>query len=270
MPRKLQIKTPETLFAISFAQEAGKLIREKFVTINSHTWKSDNTTITEVDTELNQRFITQASQQFPEYSILGEEESRPLDKAEFTWIIDPLDGTNSFIAGMPLSTCCIALLEDGAPILGVIYDPFMDRLFYAQKGKGAYLNDQKIMVSNAADWNRQFIHMDMLRTGNPNLVALREKLFKDKSKPLSMDSIQLRMALACVGKAAGVMLFLPSFWDTAASYAIGTEAGGIATDIAGNPQRYDQPTNGFVLANPTLHPKLIALIREFLGPTPTI
>jgi len=269
-PMTLHIDTPEMRFAATFAKEAGNLIRQKFESPAPHSWKPDNTTITEVDTELNRRFITEAAQQFPAYSILGEEESQVITGAEWAWVIDPLDGTNSFISGLPLSTCCIALLHDGTPELGVIYDPFMDRLFYAQKGKGAFLNDQKITVSDATSWERQFIHMDMLKTGNPSLVALREKLFKDGAKAISMDSIQHRLALTCAGRAAGAFFFLPSFWDVAASYIIGTEAGAVATDIAGKQQRYDQPTNGFILANPTLHPKLVALVQEFLGPNPTI
>jgi fructose-1,6-bisphosphatase/inositol monophosphatase family enzyme len=265
MPDVIQIDTPQMQFAVGFVKEGGELIRKSFGQSGSYDWKPDNTTITKIDIELNHRFIVQVSEQFPGDSILGEEESRPISDAEWTWVIDPLDGTNSFIMGMPLSTCCVALLRDGTPELGVLYDPFQDRLTYAQKGRGAFLNQQKITVSNATSLKHQFIHMDMLRTGNPRLVALREKLFHDGSKPISMDAIQNRIALTCAGRAAGVVFSLPSFWDVAAGYIIGTEAGAVVTDLHGMPQRYDQPTNGFILANPVLHPQLVALVKEFIN-----
>jgi len=201
---------------------------------------------------------------FKGYSVLGEEASKPLKQAEWTWIIDPVDGTGPFVQGMPLFTCCISLLRDGIPQLGVIYDPMLDRVFYAQKGHGAYMNDSKIAVSQAQTLDRQYVHLDSLKTGNRHLLPLRQRLLEAGCVPLLINAIQYGVALTCAGRATGVVFSMPTFWDAAAGYAIATEAGATMTDLHGNQQRYDEPIQGFIMANPVIHRQLVDMVAEYL------
>jgi myo-inositol-1(or 4)-monophosphatase len=259
------IATPEMRFALNFAERAADLIRERFTEDNVVDWKQNETPITDVDIELNKRFITEATKQFPGYSVLGEEESAPIAGAEWTWIIDPVDGTQAFVQGIPLSTCCIALLRNGIPELGVIVDPMGQRMFYAQKGRGAYLNDKRIHVSDTTTLERQFVHMDTLKTGDRRLLPLCARLFDKNCTPIIVGAIQYAVALACAGRVAGIVFSLPSFWDAACAYIIGTEAGAVVTDLQGNEQRYDEPTKGFILGNPTIHKELLAMVTPYLA-----
>lgn len=251
-------------FATSFAKEAGYLAKEKFKLGIECVWKQDETEVTEVDLEINSRFIKQVNKKFPGYSVLGEEESNAKSGSKWAWVIDPIDGTGPFMHGVPTFTCCISLLNDGTPELGVIYDPILDRMFYAQKGLGAYLNDTKIQLSDNASIDRQFIYSDTLKRSDRRLMQMPKKLADEGATPICINSIQYYAALTCAGQSAGAIYTLPYFWDAAAVYAIGTEAGGVMTDLHGNQQRYDQDTNGFILANPAIHKQLLALVKECL------
>ena len=258
------ISTPEMDFATTFALEAGRLAKEKFSLGIKRIWKEDDTEVTEVDIEINRRFIEQVKKNFPGYNVLGEEDSHLHTDSELSWVIDPIDGTSPFIHGIPTFTCCLSLLRDGVPVLGVIYDPVLDRMFYAQKSLGAFLNDTRIHVSDTKTLNRHMVFMNTLTRGNQKLRQLPQKLMAKSSPPICINSIQYYAALACAGQSAGAVYTLPFFWDAAAVYAIGTEAGGIMTDLQGNQQRYDQATDGFILANPTIHKQLLGLVKECL------
>jgi fructose-1,6-bisphosphatase/inositol monophosphatase family enzyme len=258
------IDTPEMRFALQFAKKAGILMRSRFSLDVTADWKDNETPLTVTDTEINNDFITAVTEAFPGYSILGEEASKPLEGAEWAWVIDPIDGTGPFVQGMPLFTCCLALLRDGTPELGVIYDPMLDRVFYAQKGRGAYMNGDKIHVSDADTLNRTFVHMDSMRTGDRRLLPLRQDLLEQGCVPLLINAIQYGSALTCAGRGAGVVFSLPSFWDAAPSYTIAIEAGAVMTDLYGNQQRYDQPTKGFIMANPAIHKQLLQMVAKYL------
>lgn len=257
-----KIDTPEMNFARDFVLEAGKLIRSTFGLNTKADWKQNETPITAVDIELNKRFIAEVNRKFKGYSVLGEEESKPLSGVEWTWVIDPVDGTGPFVQGLPLSTCCVSLLQHGIPMLGVIYDPMLDRLFYAQKGQGAFMNDQAIRISSASTLDRQFVHLDSLKTGDRRLLPIRQKLLEKGCTPMLINAIQYGTALTCAGQAAGVVFSLPSFWDAAAAYCIGTEAGATVTDLYGNAQRYDEPIKGFILASPVIHAQLVEMVAQ--------
>lgn len=141
----------------------------------------------------------------------------------------------------------------------------LDRMFYAQKGWGAFVNDQKITISSAKSLNKQYIYVDSLKTGDRRLLPLRHQLLEAGSVPMIIAAIQYGVALSCAGFGGGVVFSMSSFWDAAAGYAICTEAGGVMTDIYGKPQRYDEPIRGFILANPTLHPQLVKMVAPLLA-----
>lgn len=133
-------------FAKKLAYEAGDIMREYFQTTDM-VWKSDNTPVTQADTEINSRVIERIAAAYPEHSVIGEEESAVREGARYTWACDPVDGTMPYSHGLPISTFSLALCEDGKPVVGVVYDPFMDRLFWASVGGGAFCNDEAIHVN---------------------------------------------------------------------------------------------------------------------------
>jgi len=257
-----KIDTPEMTFAIQFVKAARERIRQAFQAEIVTDWKQDETPITAADRDINDRFIKAVRKEYPGYSILGEEASQPDASAEWAWVIDPIDGTHAFILGAPLFTCCVSLLHNGMPELGVIYDPILDRLFYAQKGLGAYLGSQKLQVTTATTLNRQYVHLESLKTGNRWMMPMRQLLLEAGCIPVIYGASQYAAALTAMGRMAGAVYSQNCFWDGAAPYIIGTEAGAVITDLDGKPQRYDQPINGFILANPQHHAQLLAMVQE--------
>lgn len=134
-------------FAIGLAKKAGKIIRANFVLGMAKQIKKDGSPVTKTDLAINSMVIRDVEKHYPGHAILGEEESHPIKGAEYVWVCDPVDGTIPFSKGVPTCMFSLALTHRGLPILGVAYDAFMDRMFFAEKGKGAFLNGKRVHVS---------------------------------------------------------------------------------------------------------------------------
>lgn len=136
-------------FAINIAKKAGGIILENFKMGMKKEWKKDETPVTLTDRKINNMVSGAINKNFPDHSFILEEGGSTNKKSPYMWLCDPVDGTIPFSHGIPASVFVLALIKDGSPILGVIYDPFLDRMFFAEKGKGAFLNNKKMKVSNA-------------------------------------------------------------------------------------------------------------------------
>ena len=246
-------------FAKKLALEAGGIMRKYFL-ITDTGWKSDDTPLTQADTEINSLVIRRVAASFPGHSVLGEEESVNND-SKYTWVCDPVDGTMPYSHGLPISTFSLALCEDGVPMLGVVHDPFMKRLFWAAKGTGSYCNDQKIHVNARALSNNALIDLEGYEK---SIVPLREsldiRLFKAGAKTTHLWSAVISATLVSSGQFSGSIFFLDKPEDGAAVKIIVEEAGGKVTSLLGEDQRYDQPTKGFIASNGIIHDELVELV----------
>lgn len=138
-------------FAEQVALQAGGIIRQNFDLNMKKEWKEDNTPLTVTDTIINQLVLDAVADRYPDHAVLAEEGNLDREHAEYVWVCDPVDGTIPFSHGIPTSVFSLALVHNGTPIVGVVYDPFTDRLFSAEKGMGGYLNGSLIHVSDQAD-----------------------------------------------------------------------------------------------------------------------
>src|SRR3990167_4924606 len=134
--------------AIEEAQKAGQLAYRYFKSQPKVTYKPDNSPVTRADIEAEMLIRKILTKKFPDHGIIGEELPPVNSKAKYQWVIDPIDGTKSFIRGMPSWGILLALLEDGKPIIGVYNSPATSEIFWTEKSKGAFLNGKKIHVSN--------------------------------------------------------------------------------------------------------------------------
>lgn len=249
-------------FAKALAHEAGDTMRSYFLRAETD-WKKDETPLTIADTTINRLVIERIAGEFPEHSVLGEEESSRKD-SRYAWVCDPVDGTLPYSHGLPMATFSLALCEDGVPIIGVVYDPFMDRMFYASRGNGAYCNDQQIRVTrNGLD--RAVIDIEGLGGPVPVLPldnSFRDDLIEKGVKPVQLWSSILPSVLVASGQFAAVIMNGSTIQDGAAVKIIVEEAGGRVTDIYGNNQRYDELSRGFIASNGIVHDELVALVRD--------
>lgn len=255
------------LVAIESARLAGKIIKEKIGTIGKDdiTQKSISDYVTDVDIYSERTIIEYIKKYFPEHQIMAEESSNNYRKAEYLWIIDPLDGTTNFIHGFPVVAVSIALMYKGELTVGVVYDPTRDELFYAEKGSGAFLNGERIKVSFLTEPT-----LALIATGFPfrnkqyvdsYLKIFRELLYSvsDLRRP---GAAAIDLAYVACGRVDGFFEFALSAWDIAAGTVLIKEAGGVVTDFEGG-ESYLK-TGNIVAGNPFIHPFLVEKIKKAL------
>ena len=196
----------------------------------------------EVDGLAEKEIIKEFRRSTPDYAILGEE-SGASGHSRYTWVIDPLDGTSNYLHGWPHWCVSIALVDNGEPIHGVIFDPLRNVLFTATRGSGTQLNERRVRVSERKD-----LVGAMLITGFPpreraragaQLECLRE-LLRDAEDVRRTGSAALDLAYVACGRADGYFEAGLQPWDIAAGVLMVREAGGRICDYRGAaPRRFD-------------------------------
>lgn len=245
-------------FSIDLARKAGKIMKNNFSLGMKKEWKTDGTPLTITDTSINRLVINEIEKDYPSFGIIAEEESRPKD-SEYTWVCDPLDGTIPFSHGYPTFVFSLALTENGESILGVIYDPIMDRMLFAEKGKCAFLNSKKIKVSNQKTLNsRSIINYDAEVRGN----KIRDSLLEKECYVSTLYSAVYASLLVACGQFTAELYGHKYPWDGAAAKIIIEEAGGKVTDFDGKEQRYDRNINGFIASNGLVHDELLKICKN--------
>jgi myo-inositol-1(or 4)-monophosphatase len=225
--------------AIEAARKAGTYLKKNVGNIHSIERKGgqERDLVTEIDKGAEEIIIETIKKHFPQHGILGEESGTKYSAdSEYKWVIDPLDGTTNFTHGLPVFCVSIGLERNGEVIAGVIFDPNMDEMFTAEKGKGAYLNGKKIHVSNVNGLNES-----LLVTGfpyniaeNPNLAIERFVSFLLHAQAVRrMGSAAIDLAYVAAGRYEGFWEVALNPWDVAAGSVILHEAGGMITDFSG-------------------------------------
>ncbi len=241
-------------FARTLALEAGDIMKQYFSIGLQHTLKNDHSPVTIADQSINQMVIDRVKARFPGHGVLGEEDSFAT-KADNLWVVDPIDGTMPFLRGVPTNVFSLAFVQKGKPIAGVIYDPYMDRLFYASAGRGAYMNGKKL----AAGTKKTLDHGYMVVEANAMLKDLnyRKKLESANVMIFSYGSLVYGFCLLAAGQLDGVVFPLGNPWDVAAGKILIEEAGGVTSDMYGKQQPYNKTTKGFIAsATPEFHNSL--------------
>lgn len=252
-------------FAIRLARKAGKIIKENFKQNVKIDLKEDSTPLTETDKRINQLAIDSVKKEFPGYSILAEEGSFFVKDSEYTWVCDPMDGTIAFSCWFPLSTFVLALTKNGESILGVIYDPFMNRMFVAEKGKGAFLNGKKIRVSKTKEFNKSVMGLATRKKHKFDLAPVLKSLKEENIFQLTLGSAAYTGILIACGKLDGYINSTSNPYEAAALKIIVEEAGGKVTNLFGKEQGYDGKINGFIISNGVLHNKILKLVKKSIG-----
>lgn len=246
----------EMEFALSLAMKAGEIMRQNFSLGIHKEWKADNSPLTSTDTAINELVIVEVDKNFPHHGVIAEEGSR-FGGEDYVWICDPVDGTNPFSHGYPTFTFSLALVRSGIPILGILYDPILERLVTAELGRGAYLNGRsRIGVDESLRFVRSIVALEA------EAPKLRSELVGRGCLVTTFACISYPSLLVALGQFAAVMWFGKTPWDGAAVQIIIDEAGGTCTDIMGEKQMYDRQINGLIAGNKTIHPELIEMVKS--------
>lgn len=237
------------------ASAAGEILLEHFRKIPQQAIrrKQKNDFLSFADEQSEQAILKIIQAAYPQHAFLAEEVGGSTHEHDYLWVIDPLDGTTNFLQGIPIFAISIALLFKGRPVAGVIYDPLHREMFWAEKGKGAFLNDAPISVSKKNKLDESFI-----ATGFPfkakhflnDYLAVFKDIFTDCIGKRRMGAAAIDLAYVAAGRFDGFWELGLSPWDQAAGWIIIEEAGGKVTDFWGSEDflyaRYTLATNGLI------------------------
>lgn len=245
------------------ALEAGKIILSTYGKKHQLMIKTDNSDFaTKVDLEAEKKIVEIITKNFPSHNIISEEKIRIDKKSSFTWAIDPIDGTVSYVSKMPFFAVSIGLLENDKPIIGVIYHVERKDLYWAERKKGAYLNGKKISVSKTAKLADAVIGLGI------GSIGQRKNKLGEYFFPL-LDQVRyiymlgggaVTMALLAKGSLDAV----PNtawIWDQAAAGIIIIEAGGKVSDRYGNPVDWSADRAEFIASNGLIHDQILEALR---------
>ncbi len=220
--------------------------------------------VTQVDTDIQNYLSRKLNELAPGIQFLGEEEGLHEMDADTYWILDPIDGTTNLIHDYQHSVISLGLYDKGEITLGVIYDPFRDDVYYAQKGQGSFLNGSPIHVSDAGTLSETIVTIGT-SPYDRELTKINFRRFQrvfEKSQDIRRTgSAALDLAYLACGRTGGFFESLLSPWDFAAGMLLVTEAGGKVTDYAGAPLNLLK-RGSVVATNGKVHEQLRALMNE--------
>ena len=258
------VVTSELVFAKSLAVEAGAVMREHFRAGVAYRDKGDGTPVTLADEAINDLVVERIAALYPADGVIGEERSSSSTGVSGrVWVCDPIDGTLPFTLGVPTNLFSLALFEDGVPTLGVLYDPYLDRMYEAALGAGASVNGVPLHVSETP-LSEAILALPGAQFGLTDNAALAADVIAGGMRIFSACSVTYDGALVAAGQIAACVFPATSVWDIAAVKVLVEEAGGLVTDIDGNSQRYDQPIRGALMSNKRSHDDLVQLVRPHL------
>ncbi len=222
-----------------------------------------NNLVTEADHASEKAIIELIKADHPDHFILSEETGEIPSSSEYKWIIDPIDGTINFANGIPLCCVSIGLEKDGKMIMGAVYNPFMDEMFFAQTGFGATLNDKIISVSSQTEVIRSCLVTGFPYTylDQPNgPLEVFEKLIRKGVPVRRLGSAAIDLCWVAAGRFDGFYEHKLQAWDSAAGFLIVEEAGGRITDFKGD---YYSPYQPHIVAtNGHIHDELLDVINN--------
>lgn len=218
------------------AQAGGQVLKEYFgqsLQVEEKTSPSDFRTT--ADLEAENVVLHMLSKAFPDFNLHGEESGLQDKGSDYTFFVDPLDGSNNFVLGVPYFSCSIGLAKKGDGVIGVIYNPITEQLFSAQAGQGAYLNGQPIRVSTEQQPKRSTV---TLACGYLTPVEFQNQLFNQlhgQLKRVMMNwGVALDFCLLASGKIEGMVFKDLDIYDFAAGKVIAQEAGALLTSFDGS------------------------------------
>jgi len=245
--------------ALAAARKAADISRSYYAGNFTVTTKKDMTPVTQADVECEQAIREVILNEFPAHGFYGEETGRTQEDADYLWLVDPIDGTKSFVRQYPFFSTQIALMHHGEIILGVSSGTMMDELAWAEKGRGAWLNGKPLKVSRIDDPDRAAVS-----TGNLKSLAGSEGWPQLGDIVQRADRIRgygdfYHYHLLAAGKIEAVIESDVNILDIAALSIIVAEAGGVFTNLNG--EAVDLEIRSVLAANPSLHAKYLERLR---------
>ena len=250
-------------FMVNLAKKAGSVLMNYFQhdqeLINLRS--SAKEAATKYDKLVDQLIIENIRKTYPDHSLLTEESGHRAADPDWLWIIDSLDGTGNFANHNSFFSICLALMYEGELSLGIIYAPAINEFYLAERGKGAYLNQKRIRVSNIQKLQKSYLFYceggdkDRKRTG-----TILSKIYPQVMDIRKLGSAGLETAWVAAGRGEAYFTTKIEPWDIAPGVLLVSEAGGYVTDFKGNPWRKE--CGDFIFSNGEVHSTLLELLHD--------
>jgi fructose-1,6-bisphosphatase/inositol monophosphatase family enzyme len=216
-------------------------------------FKGRGNIVTDVDMAVEREMRGILEREYPDMTFLGEETAGARADSGYVWIVDPLDGTRNYASGIPFFSTVVGLALDGEVLVGVNYDPLRNDMFEAQRGKGAFLNGERINVSARTAIEDSIIGMDLSynNEGAVNGLDVIRSIWPGMQTARIMGSAALGISYAAAGRTDLYFHHQLEPWDQVAGMLLVEEAGGMITDRSGN--RASLYSDGLIASSATLH-----------------
>lgn len=255
-------------------QKAGEILMSYFGKITEYSVKeSQSSIVTKADIESEKKIIEIILKKFPDHNTLGEETGFQNRNSEFTWVIDPLDGTSNFAAEIPWFGVIICVLRHSVPVMAGCFLPVQNEIYFAEKGKGATRNGEKITVSTETELKNILAAYSLDYSDEPGKTEREARLIQQvvsRIRNLRSTNSLVDFCYTADGKLGACMNQTTKIWDIAAPGLIIEEAGGTVTDLLGNPfdfrlNAYNYGRNFTIIgSNKVLHSELIKILNNGL------
>jgi myo-inositol-1(or 4)-monophosphatase len=253
--------------AIEIAREAGAIVREDFpqAGLDRVHFKGAVNPVTETDTAAESLILGRLRETFPDHRILAEESGGDKWRTGSSpiWLIDPLDGTNNFAHGFPHVGVSLALLADGQPVVGVVYDPLRNEMFTAAAGDGTRLNGEPVRTSGVETLADAFLATGFpydRRTAQDNNVERLDHFLRRSQGVRRAGAAVLDLAYVACGRFDGFWEIRLHPWDVAAGILLVREASGDVTDFKSRPNCLSGEQ--IVASNGQIHEQILDVIRK--------
>ena len=253
---------------VDVAQEAalaaGEIQMRSIGEVKEISFKGRINLVTDVDRMCEEKITQIIQRSFPDHGWLAEEEGEKVSPSSFQWIIDPLDGTTNYAHGYPRFCVSIALMKDHSLLCGAVYDPWLQEMFLGVKGKGAWLNQQRIQVTPETELGNSLLATGFAYDVREGPVIDNLDHFADfivKGRAVRRDgSASLNLCYVAVGRFDGFWEMKLHPWDTAAGALIIEEAGGKVSDFSGNP--FDLFGEEILATNRHIHQQMVEVLQH--------
>ena len=251
---------------IAAARKAGRALKRDFGEVEKLqvSLKGPANFVSAADRRAEETLYAELTRGRPGYGFLGEEGGvrEGADKTH-TWIVDPLDGTTNFLHGIPQFCISIGLEREGTIVAGVIYNPANEELFVAERGKGAFLNDQRIRVAARKRLAEAVIACGLPHLGRPNIARGHRETAAVQEKVAGLrrfGAAALDLAWVAAGRLDGYWERDIKPWDMAAGVLMVREAGGFVSDVDGADEMMAK--GDIVVGNEAMHKELLRLLKD--------
>lgn len=249
---------------LNIVKESGDIVKGLLTQDNILEEKGQDNFLTYIDLEVQRFLIEKLSFLLPESTIISEEkENLNINSSEFIWVIDPIDGTTNLIHNYPHFCTSVALVKKGKPIFGVISNPITSELFHSILNNGAFLNNQKISVSETSTLANSIIGFGFPydKQKISNTIEKIKAVINSSQDLRRTGSAALDLAYVACGRLDGYFEFDLEIWDYIAGYLLIKEAGGAITDMSNDEFGSFSKTN-LVASNGLIQTELIQCINK--------